>query len=197
MGREIADSKQKTRYDGLSIAFHWITVLLIITMFGVGWYMTWLPAEVGYRSFLFGFHKSLGISVAALVLLRLGWRLIHPAPPLPASLSAWQRVAAKAGHRLLYGLLLLQPLSGYLSSSFSGYSTRVWGVPLPQWGWRDAFINECFTQLHVVSSIVLACLIGVHVCGALSHLVGVHENVLARMLPGKRRRAVAASTRRP
>lgn len=182
-GGEIIPTGTRDTYDITSIILHWLTVLLVCALFGLGWYMVDLPKGSPERSYFFALHKSTGLTTAAVMFARIGWRLRHPAPPLPASVVPWQRRLAGATHLLLYFFLVLQPLSGYLSASFSGYATRFWGIPLPQWGWQNSMINELFTDIHVASSIALLCLIILHVCGALAHIVGAHENVLVRMLP--------------
>ena len=71
----------------------------------------------------------------------------------------WRITLARSAHLLFYVLLVLQPTSGYLSSSFSGYDTKWWGIPLPSWGWRDPPLNEFFTEIHVMSSVLFLVLI--------------------------------------
>jgi cytochrome b561 len=90
---------------------------------------------------------------------------------------------ARSVHLAFYALLVIQPASGYLSSSFSGYATRWFGLPLPQWGWRDAPLNELFTEIHVVSSIALLLLLAAHVLGVLSHVLAGESAMLKRMWP--------------
>jgi cytochrome b561 len=165
---------------------HWTMAVLILLLFGLGRYMVELPDGSPERSRFFALHKSVGLTVALLALVRIVWRATHPAPPLPGSIRSWQRRLAEGTHYLLYALMIVQPLSGYLSSSFSGYKTRFWGIPLPHWGWQDAGINEFFTEIHVASSVALLCLVILHVCGAFAHLAGAHESVLPRMLPAAR-----------
>jgi cytochrome b561 len=86
-------------------------------------------------------------------------------------------------HHLFYLLLGVQPLTGYLSSSFSGYDTRFFGVPLPSWGYANPPLNQFFTDLHVAGSVLLAALVGVHVIGTIVHLLQPGERMLRRMLP--------------
>ena len=186
----------KVRYDNVAISLHWLTVLLIITMYGLGWYMVDIPRGTPERSFYFALHKSFGLTTAMVIVLRLVWRLVHRPPPLPDTLRRWQRMTATAVHHLLYLFLILQPLSGYVSSSFSGYKTRWWGVPLPDWGWKNQVLNEAFTEIHVVCSVVLLILIVLHVCGALAHLYMRHDNVLGRMVPWLAAAATDADSKR-
>lgn len=175
--------KNPDRYDGVAMLLHWLMFILILILFMLGWYMVDLPKESPERTYFFALHKSIGLTLAVLLFVRIAWRWEHTPPALPESLAAWQRRLAEATHYLLYFFMLLQPVSGYVSSSFSGYPTRLWGVLLPQWGWKSPGLNELFTEVHETSSLALLCLIILHVCGALAHLVGAHENVLTRMLP--------------
>ncbi len=170
------------RYSLIAIVLHWAMALLIFTMFGLGWYMVDLP-DGPHKSWYFALHKSIGLTVAMLAVLRLTWRLTHRPPPLPDALPSWQRKLANANHLLLYILMFLQPVSGYISSSFSGYKTKYFGIPLPHWGWKHQVLNEMFTDIHVASSVALVCLIGFHIVGALSHIAMPHANVLRRMWP--------------
>jgi len=178
-------SAPNDRYSFPAIVLHWLIALLILTQFGLGWYMVDLPKGPD-RHFFFSLHKSIGLTVAALALLRLLWRMIHLPPPLPAHVPQWKRTAAGATHALLYIFMFLQPVSGYISSSFSGYKTRWFGIPLPQWGWKDPPLNELFTDVHVASSIILLSLIVLHITAALTHLLVEHDGVFQRMLPRRR-----------
>lgn len=176
--------KSPSRYDAISILLHWLMAALILVLFLLGWYMVDLPKGSDERSYFFGLHKSIGLTVAALLVIRLAWRVravpIGPAP----GLAPWQERLAAIAHRLLYALMILQPASGYISSSFAGYPTRFWGITLPQWAAKDPELNQFFTNVHEASSVALAALILLHVCGALWHLTGRHPSVLPRMWPG-------------
>ena len=171
------------RYSLAAILLHWIMAMLILILFGLGWFMVDLPKgpEKGWYVAL---HKSIGITVFVLAIVRLRWKQTHPPPPLPLSLAPWKRRLALITHRMLYALFFLQPISGYLSSSFSGYTTSYfWLIPLPQWGWKEPVVNEFFTGIHEASSIALLVLILLHVTGALLHALTPGDRILSRMLP--------------
>ena len=170
------------RYTTVAIAIHWLTVVLVGALFALGWFMVDLPKGPG-RSYYFALHKSVGLTVFALLCVRVAWRLRHRPPAFPPGLASWEARLARAVHHAFYLLLVLQPASGYLSSSFSGYNTQWFGVPLPAWGWHDAPLNEFFTELHVLCSITLLVLIGVHVAGFLSHLIQGERALARRMWP--------------
>jgi cytochrome b561 len=172
-----------SRYDAVSIALHWLTALLILILLGLGWYMHDLP-KGPERGWFFALHKSIGLTAALVIALRIGWRLTHPAPALPAAIGGWQRRLATASHHLFYVFLVVQPVTGYLSTSFSGYATKFWGIPLPHWGRDHSALNQMFTGFHELSAWVLTILIVLHVCGVILHLRSAEQNVLPRMLPG-------------
>ncbi|MCB1748723.1 MAG: cytochrome b [Gammaproteobacteria bacterium] len=170
------------KYTRTAMALHWLVAVLVFSLFGIGWYMVDLPQGPA-RGEYFALHKSIGLCVLVLLALRIAWRYRHRPPPLPQAVPAWQRVLAGLVHRAFYVALIVQPMSGYLSSSFSGYSTRWFGLPLPQWGWKDARLNELFTEIHVGCSIVIVVLVLTHVLGVVSHLLQGERGLLRRMLP--------------
>ena len=101
------------RYHPVSIALHWILVVLVFAQIALGWWMIEIPkSPPGVRASWFNLHKSIGLTIGMLMLARLGWRLRHGAPPLPDSMPRWQRTAAGVSHFLLYACLILQPLWG-------------------------------------------------------------------------------------
>ena len=172
------------RYTGPAIALHWIVALLVLTQFALGWWMIEIPkTPPGLRADWFNLHKSIGLSIALLVLARLVWRIQHPAPPLPASLPRWQVLAAKASHWLLYACMFIMPVSGYLGSSFTNYPIRYFGMTLPHWG-RDApALKELCSQVHYTTVCVFMGLVALHVAAALKHLFADHDGVFERMWP--------------
>ena len=172
------------RYPLLSIIFHWATAVLIIALFAIGWSMVDLPRGPE-RSATFALHKSLGLTVLLLSVFRVFWRWRFPAPAYGQDVARWKIRVARIVHALFYVALFLQPISGYISSSFSGYKTKWFGLPLPHWGYRDPPLNEFFTEIHVATSLILATLIALHIGGALSHLL-VRDGLFSRMWPGRR-----------
>ena len=169
------------KYTWPAIVLHWLMALLVIAMLGIGLYMSGLP-EGPERSRLIALHKSIGITLAGLYFVRLAWRRRHPPPPYPTSMPAWQQRAAHANAIALYVLLIVQPLSGYLSSSFSGYKTSWFGLPLPYWGWESQQLNAAFNFMHVVGSRLLMILITLHLSGAALHAFARRDGVVRRML---------------
>jgi cytochrome b561 len=171
-----------TRYAGLLIALHWLIALGIIGMLAVGFYMVGLPKGLPVKATIINLHKSLGLTIFLLVLLRIGARAVLHRPPLPA-MPPWQRAAARTTQGLLYVGMVAMPLAGYLGSSFNRYGTRFWGILLPKWGWDDAHLRELFFGIHEAIAYLLIALIVLHVAGALKHQWIDRDNLIARMLP--------------
>jgi cytochrome b561 len=172
------------RYGAVAQSLHWLIAALVLMMFGLGWYMVRLP--LGQQKFdLYQLHKWFGITIFALALLRLLWRLRHPAPPLPSTMPAWERAAARASHALLYTLLLVQPLIGFLQSNAANFPVVLWDVlPLPALIGPDEPLSETLLGLHHFGAFLFMLLVLVHVLAALRHHFLLGDDVLRRMLPG-------------
>jgi cytochrome b561 len=170
------------RFAGSLIALHWLIALVIIATLGIGIYMVGLPKGMPFKATLIDFHKSLGLTVFLLVLIRILVRMAVGRPALPP-MRAWQRAAASITQVLLYAGMITMPLSGYLGSSFNQYGTRFWGIPLPKWGWDDKALRGLFFGIHDVIAWVMIALIALHVAGALKHQLIDRDGLLARMLP--------------
>lgn len=184
------------RYHGVAIALHWLVAALVFGQLALGWWMIGLPdLPRGIQAPWFNLHKSIGLTIALLVLARLAWRAAHPAPPLPLSLPRWQARAARWNHAALYTCLVLLPLSGYLGSTFSGYPIKYFGMTLPGWGWSAPALKSFFSAVHFSVVLLLMALLALHVSAALRHLFVTRDGVFWRMWPrsnGERRSPDAA-----
>lgn len=177
-------STQITRYGGVAQLFHWLIAALIFVMLGLGYYMEDLPLGT-QKLELYGIHKSTGLTIALLAALRLLWRLFHPPPPLPATMQPWERKAAVAVHWLLYLMLFVQPLVGFLQSNAANFPVVLWGmVPLPPLIGPDEPVSETLIGVHTVGGNFLAVLVILHIAAALRHHFVLKDDVLRRMLPG-------------
>jgi cytochrome b561 len=157
--------------------------LLIIVLIGTGWYMVGIPKKTPDRALYFELHKSLGIVTAAFIVILIVWRTRHLAPPFHSGMPEWERMAANVNHRLFYGLMVLVTVTGYLTSSFSGFGPKLFGIVLPHWGWDDAVLRGNFAAVHRVSTLIFAVLIAIHIAAALKHLLVDKDGVFQRMLP--------------
>jgi cytochrome b561 len=183
--RAVPQTGAPSRYTWQAIALHWLLAVLIIGMLLLGFSLEDIPRNTPARGFYVNLHKSFGVLVLALALLRLAWRATHKAPPLPAGTPRWQVLAAGWSHRLLYVLMLTQALSGYLASSFGKYGVKFFGIPLPQWAWESKAVQSFFGSIHGVVAVALAVLVAVHVAAALKHLLVDRDGVFQRMWPGR------------
>lgn len=172
------------RYTKVAVALHWILALGILLQIGLGLFLNEVPRGSPERSAWVNFHKSTGISLAALILVRLAWRIRHQPPPLPGAMPAWERIAARANHALLYVCMLGMPLTGYVASNFSKFGIKFFGlVMLPPWGLDDKRVYAAFNAAHKVLALVFVALIVLHVAAALKHALVERDGILRRMWP--------------
>ena len=172
------------RWGPVSQAFHWIIVLLILALAIVGLTMDELPKTPKYF-WVYTLHKSTGITVLVLVLLRLGWRLYAGTPvPVPGT-PRWQARIASLTHWLLYALILAMPLSGWLYDSASGLRPfNYFGLfPVPKLVAPDEAIADAAHETHELLFLVLVALVALHAGAAFYHHLFQRDATLARMLP--------------
>lgn len=173
------------RYTRTAISLHWLVALGLIGTFALGFYMLGLPISPTKLK-LFSWHKWAGVTLFLLVLVRLAWRLTHPAPPLPTTIPAMLRLTSHAMHWLLYALMIAIPLSGWLMGSAKGFQTVWFGLlPLPDLLAKDAALGDRLKDVHEALSFTLLGLVIVHTGAALKHHFIDHNDVLTRILPLK------------
>ena len=173
----------RTRYDAVAIALHWLVVALIIASWALGLYMVELPLSPQKLKYI-SWHKWLGVTIFLTALWRVAWRVTHPAPPPPDSMPSWQCVAMGVSHLLLYLLVIVIPLTGWLFSSASGVPTVYLGwVQIPDVVANDKLFAEQLRQAHVSLNVMLSVIVCIHVVAALKHHFFDRDEVLVRMLP--------------
>lgn len=173
------------RYTTTAIALHWLIAAIMLISVSVGLYMTGLKFSPEKLK-LYNWHKWAGVTIFTLVLIRCAWRLFHTPPP-PVPMPAWQRHAANAAHYLLYALMIVIPLSGWLMSSAKGFQTVYFGViPLPDLLDKSKELGETLTLVHKTLNYTMITLVILHAAAALKHHFVDKDDVLRRMLPGKR-----------
>ncbi len=190
------------RYTKVAIILHWLIGLMIIGLLALGWYMSDLPKDApkamsldlfnwhlhtvqfaeatSPRAYYFNLHKSFGVTVFALILLRIYWRFTHVAPALPASMVAWQQKAAKASHHLLYLLMFLMPLSGLIMGAYSKYGVKWFGTTVIT-GLDNEPMRLVFKEIHENIAWLIAVLVAIHVIAAFKHLLVDKDEVMGRM----------------
>lgn len=179
----MSGSDRPARYSTTAIVLHWIIAAAVLGQIAFGWSMQEIAKEpVGPRVNAFNLHKSIGMTILALMALRLIWRSMHRPPPLPA-MPAWQARAARINHWVLYTCLFLQPLSGYLGSAVSGYPVRYFGMLLPAWAAKSIPLKDFLSVVHLVNSCILVTAIAVHIAAALKHQFVDRDRLLLRMWP--------------
>lgn len=168
------------RYGYPAKLLHWTLALLLPVQIGMGWYMLSIEDQPGSGCY-FALHISLGLTATLLIALRVLWRLYQAPPEPPRGLPGWQRNAARASHGLLYVLMLLMPLTGYLGAAFSGEAMSYFGIPLPAWVAKNEGQKEQLFTAHSVVAWVLVAMIALHVLAALKHLLIDKDTVFRRM----------------
>jgi len=179
------------RYGAIAQAGHWLTLLLIVGAFALGWIMGDMKMSPT-RLKLFSYHKWIGVTVFGIALLRILWRQWAKAPPLPPAMPAWERVGAQLSHWALYALLLAIPLSGWLMSSAKGFQTVYLGqFPIPDLIGRDRELGKLLEEVHELLTTILLFVVGLHAAAALKHHYHDKDDVLTRMLPRRRNNGAA------
>ncbi|MBV7407905.1 cytochrome b [Maritimibacter sp. DP1N21-5] len=165
------------RFGPVTRVLHWIIALGVIGMLGFGTYIARM--EVGLSNYwLFSLHKSIGVTIWALVVVRLVWHRISP-PPGPMG-DGWQTALARVVHLALYLLLLVVPITGFVASAASGIEVQVWGVTLPAPLPASEVLEDRYFALHAALTKLMATLLVLHVAGALHR----RDGTLGRMVAG-------------
>ncbi len=171
-------------YTPVARALHWIMAVLVLTMVPLGIVIAnqW---GGGMQTWLYNLHKSLGVVVAVLIVVRIGYRLGHAPAPLPPDISAPQRFLAGAVHLLLYALLLAQPFVGWIA-------TAAYPAPVPMFGlftmpaiWpADRALSDFLFIVHRAMGVSIGVLASMHIAAALHHHFIRRDGVLRRMISG-------------
>lgn len=184
----------RTRYTQVAIILHWLIALGVIGLIAAGKWMVGAinrPDTQALAFDVYQLHKSVGITVLLLTVLRLAWRLGHRPPPLPEAMPGWQKAAAVGAHWLFYLLLIGIPLSGWavVSASPLGLPTLLYGVvewphigALTHVADRQATTHQ-LEEIHELLGNAMLLLVVLHAAAALKHQFLDRDNLLARMLP--------------
>ena len=175
------------RYGAVAMALHWAIAALILGMLPLGFIMVDLSPVDPLKFELYQLHKSFGLTILGLTVVRLGWRLANPIPPLPDTLKPYERVAARLTHYGFYVLLFALPLSGWIMASASSLPTGTYfGLfTLPALVGDDEAILGTARQVHEYLGFGIIGLLVLHVGAALRHHFLLKDDVLARMVPGR------------
>lgn len=169
-----------THYTRTAVTLHWLIAACVLAALFMGWTMTDMAISPA-RLKTYNYHKWVGVTVLTLAVMRLAWRLTHRPPPL-LPMPRWQKLAAHGGHALLYALIVVVPLTGWIYSNATGFRVVYLGkIPLPNLVGRDKALADSWHEVHEVLAISLAVLVGLHVLAALQHHFVHKDNTLRRM----------------
>lgn len=171
-------------YSHAARGFHWLTAALVLTMMPMGIAMA--NADLGdVEATLYHLHRSIGAVILAITPFRLFYRLRHSAPPLPVEMPPLHQLAAHTTHWALYGLLIIQPIIGWIATS--AYPAPVlffWLFDLPPIWSADRPFSEAMFRVHRGLGVLIALLVTVHIAAALYHHFVLKDRVLTRMVRG-------------
>ena len=171
------------RYTRTAITLHWAVAALIFATLPLGVYMHDLPLSP-HKLRLYSYHKWIGVTIFLLAVLRVAWRSTHRPPQLPAAMPLWEKLAANTVHYLLYALIFIVPLSGWLMSSAKGVQTVWFGVlPLPDLLAKNKELGDLLKEVHESLNIAMFGLVLAHIGAALKHHLIERDEILARMIP--------------
>jgi len=170
-------------YGLLAQAFHWLVVVGISAQFIWAWRIDQTDS-IRSEFVLVNQHKSIGMTVLLLVILRLLWRVFNRPPALPSGMSAWERLAAVTTHWLLYALILAMPLTGWMYSSAAGFGAEFFGLlNIPDFVAQSERLEAFFGWIHEWLAKAILLVVAIHVLAALRHQFLLKDGLLRRMLP--------------
>ena len=173
------------RYSNVAVAFHWITVVLVVAQAIVGFGFHRF-SEGALKAELFTWHKTIGPLILLITLARLWYRVKNPPPPFTPEIPHWERVAAVWNHRLFYTLLIAMPLVGLVAISGDAeepFTRLVGGIPFPLVPGISEATADIAGEVHMVAAWLLIALILIHIAGALKNQFINHWRLAGRMPP--------------
>ena len=179
------------RYDAGTITLHWLTALLVVTNFALAQIWRFLPNHSPQQASLEHLHISLGVVLAAVLVVRITWRLTHRHRFVDTA-GRLAGLAARTAHFLLYGLLAAMVLTGLGKRWIPGRPAVLFGLPIPSPFAFDPAWRPYANTIHHYAAWTVVILAGLHAIAALFHHYGRRDGVLERMLPGPRRKPFVA-----
>lgn len=173
------------RYSSLSIALHWLMLLLIIGVYTATELREFYPKGSVERDALKAWHYTLGLTVFALVWVRIVARLMGPTPPIVPEPPAAQALLAKIIHLALYALMIFMPIGGMLILSGEAKAIPFWGFQIPPLIGENKELAETIEEIHETFGNIGYALIALHALGAIYHHHMVKDNTMRRMMPGR------------
>ena len=178
----MCDEAEPERYDAVVRSLHWLTAILVVVQFAVAWTMPDVHRGIVPVG-LIAWHLSIGTTILAVIVFRAVWRLTHHEPSAPAAIPIALQILSRMTHVALYALLVALPLLGWANASARGWSVRLFGViPLPPLSATGSPSGLKLGDVHQTAALALLAVIGLHVLGALYHLLVVRDQTVRRML---------------
>src|SRR5438034_7019141 len=182
-----ADPAEIACYDPVARALHWLIAVLAVVVVSLGLAIPGAPRETESRDLLLLLHRSVGLLILLVMVVRVVWRFGHPPPPLPAGFWRIEALAAHADHALMYLLFLVMPLSGYLNAAAAGHTVSLFGLALiPPLVPENPRLSQAAIAVHLVGQFLVYGLVALHVAAALTHRIVRRNTILERMLPLRR-----------
>ena len=180
---ELGMENEEERYGFASRMLHWTTAILFLSLFPLGMFASMIPEGAWFRNYYYVIHKSIGVLVFILLLVRLFWNSRSKRPELDDTLKPAERLWAHRVHIILYVMLLAMPLTGFMMTSYHGFPTYFFGLEFaPLWGKSDVYIIWGTFHKYLLPY-VLYIVLGAHILGALKHhFIDKHEGALKRMV---------------
>ena len=184
MNQDIEELEQPEKYHIALRIIHWLMAICILGLIGIGWYMAGLDQNADNKYFFYSWHKSFGVLVLFLFIIRVALRLKTKTPPLQSTIDAKERKAAHIVHAILYLGMFIVPVSGYIMSDIGGHSVKFFGIKLPDFLATDKYIGSFVHTFHEYAPYILLAFVALHIAGALKHrfLDKEENNVLNRMI---------------
>ncbi len=177
-------SNESGHYDRVAVILHWLIGIWLLGQIAFGLLLDSYARGTPEKAMAVNLHKSSGLVLGLLILLRIVWRLRHAPPAYPASVTAVQLRAIRIGHGLLYLCMLAMPLTGYLAANFSKYGINFFNAwPIAPWGPDDKSLHGLFNGAHDAIAIVFILLILGHIGLALYHAYIARDGLSARIRP--------------
>ena len=171
-------------YGRFASALHWLIGVALLAEIVFGFLLDEIaPRGTPARAAVINLHKSTGVLLGLLILLRLAWRWRHAPPPWPAAMPVWQRSAARMLHAAMYVCMLVLPLSGYVASNLSKNGIKVLGYWLRPWGPDLPAVYTALILVHDVTAWLFAALVAGHIAVAMKHALIDRDSVFARVWP--------------
>lgn len=162
---------------------HWLIAPAIIGLIWLGWYMVDLTYYDKWYNKSLAWHKSLGMLVLGAALLKIGWQLYSPTPDTGAALKKWERLGANIMHKLLFAMMLLIPITGYLISTSDGKVVDIFDwFEIPVLVSKNTELRDLAIELHFYMAYGTAVLLLGHVAAALKHQFMDKDGTLVKML---------------